>query len=91
MQEKDKVEQERKELNKKLLKRTFISEYKKNQKFDFWGILIDIVALFIALSLSNFVCEIFNVEFWQLDVLITAILVILLLSLAEFLMGKIRK
>lgn len=73
--ENSRAEQERKELNKKLLKDTFISEYEDRKRVKFSEKFIDFIALFIAIALSKFIVEMLSINFWLVEIIIAVVLV----------------
>lgn len=74
---------EQKELNKKLLKRTFVDEV-KNQKFNLSGFVIYFLIMFVGLCLGDFINGIIDVEIYALNRLIDVISVMLLIFVAHF-------
>lgn len=87
----NKNEKERKELNKKLLKKTFVSEVKSRRKIKFIEFVIDCIAVFIACFLSDMVVEKLSISNWFLEIAITAGLVMLMLFVDTVLVGKVKK
>ena len=75
--------QERKELNKKLLKKTFFSEFKSETKKRMsW---IDFICAFIACLVAELIVKGLQIDFWLLDAVISIpIITIILFVLGVF-------
>ena len=86
----NKAEQERKELNKKFLKKTFISELKSRKKIKLLELVIEFVAISIALILSNIIVNEFSIHFWLVELIIAAGLIMIMLYIGS-LFSKKRK
>lgn len=84
----NKAEQERKELNKKFLKKTFISELKSRKKIKLLELVIEFVAISIALILSNIIVNEFLIHFWLVELIITAGLIMVMLYIGSLLIRK---
>lgn len=84
-------EQERKELNKKLLKKTFISEIKSTGTEKNLKIIIYFISLFIALLISDLIIESLHIDFVIFDIFITAVIIMVLLFVGEILIEKSKK
>ncbi len=87
----NKAEQERKELNKKLLKDTYKSELKNRRKMTIFNFLINFVVIFIGLSVSNLVIEILSIDFWLIDMSVTVLIVMGTLYIASILVQRMNE
>ena len=85
-----KAEAERKELNKKLLKRTFQSEMSSNKKMTL-KCVIYFVAFCVGFLVSDWVIKWFSIDVVLLRMLITVAFVTLMQFLGEQLVGRIKK
>lgn len=63
----NKGEQERRELNKRLLRRTFKSEIQERRKVSSRNMVIDFVVLFIVLLLAELVTNWFALDSWMVE------------------------
>ena len=80
----NRAEQERKELNKKLLRRTFTSEMKDRKKMIFkYG--IEFVAIFIGLLLTDWIVDWFAWESEMVRIVIGVVLIVVMQWLGSFL------
>lgn len=84
----NKSDQERKKLNKKLLKDTFVSVFKSREKITFLEIVI---AAFIACFLSDCIVQRLSIGFWLIDIVITAGFLVIMLFIGTMLFKKIKK
>ncbi len=84
-----KAEQERKKLNKKLLKDTFKSEMNEKKKYS--ATISDFVFLFIALSLADLIVRLIHIDYWLIEITITAIILMLLNFVRDKIIAKIKK
>lgn len=87
----NKAEQERKELNKKLLKGTYKSELKNRKKMTIFNFLINFVVIFIGLSASNLIIEILPIDFWLLDMGVSVLIVMGALYIASILVQRMNE
>ncbi len=87
----NKSDQERKKLNKKLLKDTFVSVFKSREKITFLEIVIDFIAAFIACFLSDCIVQRLSIGFWLIDIVITAGFLVIMLFIGTMLFKKIKK
>ncbi len=83
-------EQERKKLNKKLLKRTFVSEIKSGKKEKMLKIVIDFVCLFMAFFVADLIVERLQIDFWLFDMLISVVFAMIMLFVSEIFVKKIK-
>lgn len=83
-------EQQRKELNKKLLKRTFVSEIKSGKKEKILKIVIDFVSLFIAFCIADLIVEILQIDFWLFDMVVSIVFVMIMLFISEIFVKKLK-
>ena len=83
-------EQDRKEMNKKLIKRTFVSEIKSKKIEFFLGIVITFICLLIAFFAGNLIVEVLeiNSRFFRTIVLVAS--VVIMTTLADVIKSKIR-
>lgn len=82
-------EKERKELNKKILKDTFKSEVKNRKKVKIFEYIIEFIGIFIALHLADLIVEKLSINFWFMDMVINAVLIIVILSISSIIVRKI--
>ena len=87
----NKAEQERKELNKKLLKGTYKSELKNRKKMTIFNFLINFVVIFIGLFLANLVIEMLSIDFWLLYMSISVLIVMGALYIASLLVQRMNE
>jgi hypothetical protein len=87
--DKQKNEKERKELNKKLLKDTFKSEVKNRKRVKIFEYIIEFIGIFIALHLADLIVEKLSINFWFMDMVINAVLIIVILSISSIIVRKI--
>jgi len=67
----DKNERERKQLNRKLIWNTFISECKEKKRSEIvFELLFEIISFFIAISLSEFLLKKMHIEFWLVELVL---------------------
>ena len=87
------VEKERKDLNRKLLKTTFKSEFKKKliEKINFWNFIIDFIAIFLGLYLSDFISELLSINVWLVDIIVSVVTINFFLFLATIFFRKSKK
>lgn len=78
------AERERKELNKRLLKKTFISDIKSAKKVKL-GYVINFAAIFVGLLLSEWIVARFSIENGFIEIIISVILILLVQFLGELL------
>jgi len=76
------AETERKELNKKLIKKSFLSEM-KSQKHIVRRFIINLIAIFLGLCLSDWVTQSFAINSAPIEMLITVILIVVMEFIAE--------
>jgi uncharacterized membrane protein YvbJ len=88
--ERNKSEQERKELNKKLLKSTFSSEI-KSKKINVLSLIIDIVCILIGAFFSYLVVEQFSLQSSLIYILINTLFIIFMLFLGSLFKKAIGK
>ena len=81
-------EQERKDLNKKIIKSTFKNEINENKTHT--TLISDFIFLFIALSLSKLFVRLSEVNYWFLEIAIAAIILIFL-NLVRNKINEVRK
>ena len=81
-------EQERKELNQKLIKQTFVSEIKSRKKEKLVKFVIEFVCLFIAFVVSDLIVTILQIDFWALDMAISIVFVMVMLYVSKILTNK---
>ncbi len=86
----NKTEQERKELNKKLLKTTFASEMKNKRKTNSVERMVQFLCLFIALLLSELIVGTLEIEFWLTEVVVSLVLVTVILFIETKIVDKIQ-
>lgn len=79
----EKHNSEQKELNKKLLKRTFVDEL-KSLKFSLLVFVIYFLVVFVGLCIGDFINGIIDVEIYALNRLIDVIPIAILLFAAHF-------
>jgi hypothetical protein len=87
--DKQKNERERKELNKKLLKDTFKSQVKNRKRVKIFEYIIEFIGIFIALHLADLIVEKLSINFWFMDMVINAVLIIVILSISSIIVRKI--
>ncbi len=78
------AERERKELNKRLLKKSFISDIKSAKKPKS-SYVINFAAVFVGLLLSEWIVGRFTVENGIIEIVISVILILLVQFLGELL------
>ena len=83
-------EKERKELNKKLIKRTFVSEIKSRKKEKLLKIVIDFICLFIAFFAADLVVERLQIDFWLFDMVVSIVFVMIMLFISEIFVEKLK-
>ncbi len=81
-------EQERKELNKKLIKRSFVSEFKNGIKTEMN--VIDLICAIIACIVADVIVEILQIDFWLLDMVISIPIIAIILFVLEIFVEKIK-
>lgn len=79
----EKHNSEQKELNKKLLKRTFVDELKEH-KFDFLQCVLYSLVVFFGLCIGDFINGIIDVDIYALNRLIDVIFVVILLLAVRY-------
>lgn len=84
----NKGEQERRELNKKLLRRTFKSELKGGGKVKALDFGLDFITLFIALFLADLVVKLLAIDFWFVELIIIALIAALVLYIKALFSNK---
>ena len=89
--DKQRNERERKELNKRLLKSTFIREVKNRKKIKGFAYVIDFICFLLALYLADRIVEILSVNFLLLDIAIYAGLVFAIRFICRIFIKKIWK
>lgn len=89
--DKKRDEKERKELNKKLISNTFKSEFKNRKKVNFVKYIIDFIGIFISLRIADFIVEKLSIKFWLTEMLITAVLIFVVLSISSIFVSTIEK
>ncbi len=77
------AEKERKELNKKLIKATFKSEWSSRKKVIFLSYIIDVIAIFFALKIADFIIGLLAIDFWLVDFAIKAAFIIAILQISS--------
>lgn len=82
------AERERKELNKRLLKKSFIRDIKSAKKVKL-GYAINFASIFVGLLLSEWIVARFSIENGFIGIIISVILILIFQYLAEVLIkGK---
>jgi len=81
----NKGEQERRELNKRLLCRTFKSEMQEKKKGTCKNMVIDFVVLFIVLLLAELITNWFALDFWLAELGIAMLVGIPMFALKSWL------
>ena len=76
-------EKERKELNRKLIKKTFATE-SKGKKF-----IIEFIGLFIAFLIADLVVEILKIDYWLFDMLISIGMIMIMQIFLEKIKGRL--
>jgi len=84
-----KAEQERKVLNKKLLKDTFKSEMNEKKKYQ--ATISDFVFLFIALCLADLFIKLIKIDYWLIEILIATIILMILNFVRDKIITKVNK
>ncbi len=84
-----KAEQERKELNKKLLKNTFNSELREKKKSS--PAIIDFIFLFIALGLADLIVSSFKIDFWLIEITLATVFAMILFFVRDKVVAKFKK
>ncbi|MBQ7132628.1 MAG: hypothetical protein IJO29_08640 [Oscillospiraceae bacterium] len=79
----EKHNSKQKELNKKLLKKTFLDEL-KNHKFNLLGFVIYFFVVFFGLCIGDFINGIIDVDIYALNRFIDVITIAILLFAAHF-------
>ena len=86
----NRAERERKELNKKLLKRTFTGEMKDRKKMVFkYG--IEFVAIFIGLLFTDWIVDWFAWESEMVRIVIGVVIIVIMQWVGSFLVDRGRK
>lgn len=89
--ENNRAEQERKELNKKLLKDTFISEYESRKRLKASEKIVEFIVLFIAFGLSKLIVKMLAIDFWLVEIVIAVVLAMVIHYVESIISGKISK
>lgn len=84
-------EQERKELNKRLLKRTFIGEIRNRKKGKKVKVVLDFICYFIAFSVADLIDARLQIDFWLLEIVIYIVIAMIMLFVSEIIVEKIKK
>lgn len=84
----NKEEQERRELNKKLLQRTVASELKDGKRVKALDLGLDFVTLFIALLLADLTVKFFAIDLWIVELLIAALIAAVILWVKGIFLNK---
>ena len=84
----NKGEQERKELNRKLLRRTVASELKDRRRVKALDLGMDFVTLFIALLLADLTVKFLAIDLWFVELIITALIASLVLYVKALFSNK---
>lgn len=82
--ENKKAERERKELNKRLLKKSFVSDIKSKKKLKSTHV-INFVAIFVGLILSNWIMGWLLTDNALIEIIISVLLILALQFLGELL------
>ena len=82
--EQQRKEQEQKDLNRKLLKKTFINEMRRPKRFAIYKFLIDIICIFIGLIISDAL----KIESELLDLIVCIVLIMITLTIGEIVQTK---
>ena len=81
-------EQERKKLNKKLMKNTFVSELKSEiKKFKVKDFIITIIGFLVA----DIIVEVLHIDFWLLDIVASILIIILVIFVLNMFNIKFKK
>ena len=81
-------EQERKKLNKKLIKNTFVSEFKSEIK----KIKVkDFIFTIIGFLVADIMVEVLHIDFWLLDIVASILIIILVIFVLNMLNIKFKK
>lgn len=78
------AERERKELNKRLLKKSFVSDIKSKKKLKSTHV-INFVAIFVGLLLSEWITGKFSIDNGFIEIIISVVLILALQFLGELL------
>lgn len=84
----NKGEQERRELNKKLLRRTVVSELKDRRRVKALDLGLDFFTLFIALLLADLTVKFLAIDLWFVELIITALIASLVLYVKALFSNK---
>ena len=85
---KEKNEIERKALNKRLLKNTFISEVKNREKPRIIEYLFDFVGIIIAQYLADSIVDTLSIHSWFIDLFIKTVLIFVVLFVISSVVRK---
>lgn len=81
-------EQERKKLNKKLMKNTFVSEFKSEIK----KIKVkDFIFTIIGFLVADIMVEVLHIDFWLLDIVASILIIILVIFVLNMFNIKFKK
>lgn len=81
-------EQERKKSNKKLMKNTFVSEFKSEIK----KIKVkDFIFTIIGFLVADIMVEVLHIDFWLLDIVASILIIILVIFVLNMLNIKFKK
>ena len=83
--EQQQKEQERKDLNRKLLKKTFVNEMRRPKRFVICKFLIDMICIFVGLLISDAL----KIETELLDLIVCIILIMITLTIGERIQEKL--
>jgi len=81
------VERERKELNRRLLKKSFVSGF-KDRKQEKLAYVRNFVAIFVGLLVSNWITSLFGINNEIIEIIISVVFVLLSQFLGELLLKK---
>lgn len=86
------AEQERKELNKKLIKSSFQEEMKNgNRKGNVISLIVDFLAVLIGLCITDYVEELLDIDSALIEILIGVVIIMIFLSIGSFISKRIIK
>lgn len=87
----NRAEQERRDLNKKLLKRTLASEFKARRKESVLEFVMEFIALFIAFGVSDWMVQKLSIHSWLIEITITVVLVMVVRYIELLLRRMLKK
>ena len=86
-----KAEQERKELNKKVIKKTFFSEIRQKKSKKSLTAIIDFICFSISFILSDLIVEYFKIDFWLIEIVFQAVLAMSIYFILDRVISKLKK